>query len=347
MSEEVKKKCPNNQEFCLGEEKAKQLMHIGDLGHKMETAGVKALEKFAYNPIKSALTNPVKCAAGVLTGFPATIGSIFTAITNGISSVGNAFENTAEKVIENPFAPFQMFFANTSGRLSEFFAGILGVKGLMKDGAESKEILQAMLNMSSAFGKIFDDPEFQTTFNAWLQNHATSLDKAVNIAIPKFRGVTDKLTGVVTETTKKFGDALGSTLTNVISAILKSIPVVGAVFNIAALAKQIGTKIISICEPLISKGGLSILSMANMAAKGIAKTKCAVSELTEKVEPILKNIQGTHKAGPIQTGGRDVIRKRKHAAKATQRVERLLKQFTRRQTKEPNYAKQLSKLRKY
>jgi hypothetical protein len=279
---------------------------------------------------------------------------MFDIVENGFNRVGNAAENALEKsvnlVFEDPIAPFKVFVYGKINNIQKFFGNILlgddASKILLDPDMKPEKILEGLLQLSQSFAKIFENPEFQKVFDEWLTNYATALDKGITMAKPKFTAVTDKVTGVITDSTKKIGDAVGSSLTNIIGAVLKSIPVVGAVFNGAELAKKVAGKIIAICEPAVSKGGLAAFTLANMGMNQVNKTKCKVTELKNKIEPIMKKIQGT--AGSSTQAGGSLVQAggSYNSKKATRRVQRLLQQFTRRRMINTNYAKQISKFRK-
>jgi len=350
--------CPEGQKICIVSGLAKKIIEKGNVIDAAKEQIVNSVtNKVASikNTIIEDIKNPVKCAADVIVGLPTAVENFLNGIANGLNNIGNAAENALEKsatmVFENPFAPFEVFFYGKIKNFQLFFANILlGAKGkeiLLDPNMSPEKILQAMLKLSESFTKIFDHPMFQKIFNKWLTNYAAVLDKGINMAMVPLTGVTDKLTGIVTDTTKRVGDAIGASLTNIIDSILKSIPFVGVVFNVGSLAKKIAGKIMAICEPFIAKGGLAVSTVANIGYNEYNKAKCQVNSLKKKIDPILKTINSA--AGTNQAGGSfsemSIERKRKKMHKATKRVQRMLLKFTRRQNKPTNYAKRLLKFR--
>ena len=350
--------CPEGQKICIATNLAKNIIEKGNIVDAAKAQIVNAVtSKVASikNTIMEDIGNPVKCASDVIVGLPAVAENFLNGIANGLNNIGNAAENALEKsatlVFENPFAPFEVFFYGKIKNFQLFFANLLlGANGkdiLLDPNMSPEKILKAMLKLSESFTKIFDHPMFQEIFNKWLTNYAAALDKGINIAMVPLTGVTDKLTGIVTDTSKKIGDAIGSTLTNIIDSILKSIPIVGAVFNVGSLAKKIAGKIMSVCEPFVAKGGLAVGTLANIGYDQYNKAKCQVNSLKKKIDPILKSINST--TGASQTGGgfagMSIEKRRKKMHKATKRVQRMLLKFTRRQNKPTNYEKRLLKFR--
>ena len=339
---------------------ADSLTKQGDVIQAIKDSGINYLKDKAVsvkNTVVETALNPPKCALNVVTALPSAVEKMFDVIENGFNRIGNAAGNALEKsatmVLQDPIAPFKVFFYGKINSFQKLFAGILlgpnSSQILLDPNMDPGKILEAMLKMSQSFTKIFDHPLFQKIFNEWLTNYALLFDKGVNLVLPKVTGVTEKITGVVVDSTKRVGDAIGSSLNNIIGAILKSIPFVGAIFNVGELAKKIAGKIMALCEPIVSKGGLAAFALVNMGAKQYNNVKCQLDNLSKKVEPIISQINGQGSKAE-QTGGGfydHQYYKRKRAIKATRRVQRLLSQFTRRrQIKPTNYAKQLSKLRK-
>ena len=350
--------CPEGQKICIVSSLAKKIVEKGNIIDAAKEQIVNSVtNKVASikNTIVEDIKNPAKCAADIIVGLPAVAENFLNGIANGLNNIGNAAENALEKsatlVFENPFAPFEVFFYGKIKNFQLFFANILlGANGkeiLLDPNMSPEKILAAMLKLSESFNKIFDHPMFQEIFNKWLMNYAAVLDKGINIAMVPLTGVTDKLTGIVTDTTKKVGDAIGASLTNIIDSILKSSPFVGVVFNVGSLAKKIAGKLMAICEPFIAKGGLAVSTVANIGYNEYNKAKCHVNTLKKKIDPILKTINSATGSG--QTGGTfnemSIERKRKKMHKATKRVQRMLSKFTRRQNKTTNYAKRLLKFR--
>lgn len=353
--------CPEGQKYCFGKNLADSLIKKGDVIQAIQDSGINYLKDKAVavkNTIVETALNPPKCALNVVTALPSAVEKMFDVIENGFNRIGNAAGNALEKsatmVLQDPIAPFKVFFYGKINSFQKLFAGILlgpnSSQILLDPNMDPGKLLEAMLKMSQSFTKIFDHPLFQKIFNEWLTNYASLFDKGVNLVLPKVTGVTEKITGVVVDTTKKLGDAIGSSLTNIIGSILKSIPFVGIIFNVGELAKKIAGKIMALCEPIVSKGGLATFALANIGVKQYNKVKCQLDNLSKKVEPIISQINGQGSKAEQSGGGfydDHQYYKRKRAIKATRRVQRLLSQFTRRrQIKPTNYAKQLSKLRK-
>ena len=303
-------------------------------GKAMEKAQVDTVN-FLVNKVTSAkdaavnaVTNPVKCAANIVNVVPTMIENVGNAIAGSIDKIGNSFGNATDKaanmVFANPLAPFEIAYRSSMKKLQDIFAGIvLGVdapKILADPNMNPDKLLADMLKNSAAFKKIVDTPNFQAIFNKWLQEYAAALDKTIELGRPVINKVTDKLTGIVTTTSNRIGDALTKSLTNIITSALKSIPFVGIFVNIASLASKIADQIMAICEPILSKGGFVAATAINAADIQVNKAKCKVKELTYKIKPLLKQ------AG----GGGGANNKRKKIDRATKRLKWMLNRFTRR-----------------
>ena len=307
----------------------------------MEKAQVDTVN-FLVNKVTSAkdaavnaVTNPVKCAANsaanIVNVVPTMIENVGNAIAGSIDKIGNSFGNATDKaanmVFANPLAPFEIAYRSSMKKLQDIFAGIvLGVdapKILADPNMNPDKLLADMLKNSAAFKKIVDTPNFQAIFNKWLQEYAAALDKTIELGRPTINKVTDKLTGIVTDTSNRIGDALTKSLTNIITSALRSIPFLGAAVNIVALASKIADQIMAICEPILSKGGFVAATAINAADIQVNEAKCKVNELKKKIDPLLNSIS---QAG----GGGGANNKRKKIDRATKRLKWMLNRFTRR-----------------
>jgi hypothetical protein len=234
----------------------------------------------------------------------------------------------------NIFAPFHILVTSKMKDMQDFIADKLfgqDFRVKLKDpNMKPEKIMEDLLSNSKGFQKLVDSPIFQTIFNKWLNNYADAIDKAIDLGKVPIDRVTDKLTGVVTDTSKKIGNALTNSLTEVIIAALKSVPFVGIAVNIATTAKLIAAKLVSICEPAIAKGGFVVAKVANTGLDQYKKAECQVKNLQAKLAPLMG--QGT---SPVQAGGGQDARQK--IKKATRRVQRLLRLFTRKHGRAPNY----------
>jgi hypothetical protein len=288
--------------------------------------GVKV--KSVKDTVVDTVTNPLKCAANVVNVVPTMIENVGNAIAGSIDKIGNSLGNATDKaanmVFANPLAPFEIAYYSSLKKLQDIFAGIvLGVDAptiLADPNMNADKLLADMLRNSAAFKKIVDTPDFKEIFDKWLQNYAAFLDKTIELGRPTINKVNDKLTGIVTDTSNKVGEALTKTLTNIITSALRSIPFLGAAVNIVALASKIAERIMSICEPILSKGGFAAATMINTADKQLNKAKCEGKKLMTQIAPLLKQ------AG----GGGGANNKRKKIDRATKRLKWMLNRFTRR-----------------
>jgi hypothetical protein len=223
-----------------------------------------------------------------------------------------------------------------------------------------EKILESLLTNSEGFKKIVDSPIFQKIFKDWLNNYAKAIDKAIDLGKVPIDRVTDKLTGVVTNTSKKIGEALTGSLTEVITAALKSIPFVGIAVNIAAVAKTIAVKLVALCEPAFSKGGWVVAKIANTGMDQFKKADCQVKSLQAKLDPLLNSSktggdteqsnsgaeQSNSGAEQSGGGGGGHYQVRKKIRKATRRVQRLLRLFTRKHARTPPHSGRRFKIRR-
>ena len=348
--------CPPGKS-CVVKEAAAWLQSKGDAweaaGKAITDYPTKKISGFA-NAVMEDIQKPVKCVADAAEFFPNIIEGIFNAIAGGFEKVGNSAEKMTEKIaglamdedgLPNVFAPFQIIYLMTvkkiQGLIGSLVFGADWEKKLSDPNMKPDKLMDDMLKNSASFQRLVDRPAFKGIFDKWIGNYAEALDKAIELARPKLDKVTNKLTGIVDQTGKKIGESFTGSLVNIIGAALKSIPGVGVIFNVATLAKQLAAKIITVCEPMLTKGGFAVIGAANAGADRIEDLKCRIEDLKKKLGPLL------------QSGGYNITRKnndnKKKIMRATKHIKHMLGNRNRnnsnknKQTKKHrvNYAKRL------
>jgi hypothetical protein len=365
--EEVKVEgCPPGKS-CVTQGLANMLndrANVVELAQKKFEAGINDRVTSFKQTVSDTFTNPVKCAANVGQFIPDMVDRTLGIIENRIQSIGNAAAEATDKLTRlaqdddgfpNIMAPFHILFTTKLKTMQDFIADKLfgeDFKVKLRDpNMKPEKILESLLTNSEGFKKIVDSPIFQKIFQDWLNNYAKAIDKAIDLGKVPIDRVTDKLTGVVTNTSKKIGEALTGSLTEVITAALKSIPFVGIAVNIAAVAKTIAVKLVALCEPAISKGGWVVAKVANTGMDQIKKADCQFKSLQAKLGPLLNSSKtggDTEQSGggAEQSGGGGHYQVRKKIRKATRRVQRLLRLFTRKHARTPPHSGHRFKIRR-
>ena len=293
--------------------------------------------------IKEDIQNPIKCATDVVTAIPNMIDKVTASVEGFFNRIATAAGNAVDKVTEmtftDPLIPFKMAIYSVAKQFLGIPGQIVGLTPaqLADPNMKPDKLLEDILIMSAAYKKILDAPKFDIIFNKWLANYAEVIDKTIQKGKPKIDAVGDQVAKIVSDNSKKVGDAITKSLNDLIAAGLKAIPGVGAVVSAAGFAKAFGEKLLAICAPPVSKGGEVALKITNTAVNQFNNAKCKLDELKAKLAPLLKVAQ----AG----GGSGGVNNRKKMHKTTKRVQRLLKRFTRRHKKPTNYGKRLSQLR--
>lgn len=355
------KNCPPGKS-CVVRDFAKNINSFGDVagavGDKINKA-VEAKAASVASGIGTAIKNPVLCAANAVTAVPQMVEGVFNAVANGMDRVGTSAKKMTENIagmavdddgFPNIFAPFKIVILSTMKNIQGMFGNMVfgadkWAKILADPNMKTDKIVDDMSKASEAFNRIVDSPAFQKIFNKWLMGYAEAMDKLIQMGKPKIDGVTNKLTGIVTDTSNKIGAAFTKSLTNIIGAALKSIPGVGIVFNVAELAHKMAAKIVSVCEPAVTKGGVSMISIANAGVDQVKNAQCKVEELTKSLAHLF----------PAQKGGEYRMKmthrynnryNRKKIMRATKRVKVMLGKFTKKHGAALNYASKLKTRRR-
>ena len=363
-------KCDKNNTHCLAEETAKKLISMPEkIRHPMDAAQkvVRDTVKSAATTVKNAFVNPLICGKTVVSGItdiiPNTIDKasmavdkLSAALSNLSGMVDNFFNGMGGREIPgypNLFGPFEVLYAiviiKIQNVINKVVLGENADQILGDPKMDPKGLLDQLLKNSEKYKLAANSKEFQNIFKDWLTNYVEAVMLALNVAQEPIDRVKDKIISMVTTAGNQIGNSVQTALSSVITLGLAAIPGVGLVIDAAYTGERVGKKIMEACAKPVEAVAGSILPTANKINKGIDYTKCRINELTESLAPLMKSSQaGGGCGGDIcYSGGADSKAKRKRAMKATRRVQRLLGQFTRRRVMETNYAKRLSKLRKY
>ena len=352
--------CPPDK-TCVVRDLAKNVNSFGDAAGAVGTAIEASIKKKAASAASSVKTlfNPVKCAASAVVAVPQMFEGIFNSVANGMDRVAKSAENMSVKIanlavdddgLPNILAPFKIVVLSTMKKIQSMFGSMVfgsekWAKILADPNMKSEKIVDDMAKASEAFSRIVDSPAFKKIFNKWLMGYAAAMDKVIQMGKPKIDGVTNKLTGMIDDTSKRIGKAFTDSLANVIGAALKSIPGVGVIFNAADLAHKMAAKIVSVCEPPISKGGVSLITIANAGLDQVKNAQCKGEELINKLSAIMPG-SGKQSGG----GGRYRMKlthnNRKKIIRATKRVKFMLGKFTKKYGAHLNYAAKLKTRRR-
>ena len=359
--------CPPDK-TCVVRDLAKNVNSFGDAAGAIGTAIEASIKKKAASAASSVKTlfNPAKCAASAVVAVPQMFEGIFNSVANGMDRVAKSAENMSVKIanlavdddgLPNILAPFKIVVLSTMKKIQSMFGSMVfgsdkWAKILADPNMNSEKIVDDMAKASEAFSRIVDSPAFKKIFNKWLMGYAAAMDKVIQMGKPKIDGVTNKLTGMIDDTSKKIGKAFTDSLANVIGAALKSIPGVGIIFNAADLAHKMATKIVSVCEPPISKGGVSLITIANAGLDQVKNAQCKGEELINKLSAIMPGSGKQSGGGGVQSGGGGRYRiklthnNRKKIIRATKRVKFMLGKFTKKYGAHLNYAAKLKTRRR-
>jgi len=357
-SGENKSGCPPGK-TCVVRDLAKNINSFGDAAGAVGDKINKTIESKAANAASSVKTlfNPAKCAANAAIAVPKMAGDIASAVGNGLAmSFDRAaaslqkLTNEAAKLVDGDdglpdiFAPFKIVVLSSMKRIQGMFGNmVFGAEKWAKIQADpnmkSDKIVDDMSKASEAFNRIVDSPAFQRIFNKWLMGYAEAMDKVIQMGKPKIDGVTNKLTGIVDDTSAKIGKAFTNSLTTIIGAALKSIPFVGVVFNVADVAHKMAAKIVSVCEPAVSKGGVSLVTIANAGLDQVKNAKCRVEDLTNKLSAIMPSSSSKQSGG--STYKNRFVANKKKIMRATKRLLYMLKNKTKKHPIKINYAAKL------
>jgi hypothetical protein len=347
--------CPPG-DTCMARKVAQKMVDDGNAMEKVlnsvqEFVGDKA--NSIKNTVVEDLKKPAKCVTDVAGLIPSIITNTGDAIVGVFDKIGASFENMAGKAANltmdedgfpDIFAPFRIVYLSAMKDLQGLVAKIaLGKDApsiLADPNMNPDKILEDMKNISESYKKIVDSPKFKSIFNKWITNYAEVIDKTIQQGKPQIDGVTKQLTGIIDETSNKVGDALSNSLQNIVKAVIKSVPGVGAVYSIAELLKKTGEKLLNVCEPAVTKGGVAAFTVANTTVDQLKKASCKLDELKENLAPLL---QGS------QTGGnrtcRNGLNNRKKIIKATRRLKHMLSKFTKKHKVKINYGSRMNKTR--
>ena len=179
-------------------------------------------------------------------------------------------------------------------------------------------------------------------------NYTSAFAETLELAKPQLEELKAMLNGVIEDISKKLGVTLGKAVVDTIKSIIGEIPLAGGVLDGITSVVQLAENLVKTCLPVVTKGA-GALPIINKINAEYAKTKNDVNCLIKKVEPIMKKFEGHPAASTSQTGGcgGDGMRScgggnnKKKIEKATLRVKKMLKRFTRRQIKPVNYARRL------
>ena len=309
--------------------------------------------------VKEDLTFPSKCAKEIVSILPTTDGiqkaidNMFDSIAEGFNKIGKSAEymknNVTGMVLDDEgwpdfLAPFKIVaysaVKDVQDRIGNFALGDKWHETLNDPKLKPDELLADILKTSDSYKKLIDNPKFQDIFKEWIDNYAGVLDEAIELGRPAIKGVEDKATEVINDTSKRIGDALTKSLSEIVSSAVKAVPVVGIPANAAFMTKTIGENLQKVCEPALTKGGIAAAEVINTAVKYGEQAKCELDNLKKKMSPLLEKSQNGGSCS-----GMSVERKRKNINKATKRLKRMLSRFTRRRTKPINYAKYINKAR--
>jgi hypothetical protein len=358
-----KSKC--NEKVCIVRDLANKLTQNGiSMENVIKMIGDELNEKVSsvQHTIIEDFKKPAKCVADVAGLFPSMIESTGNAIASAFDKIGNSAENMANKVagltmdddgFPDIFAPFRIVYLSAvrdiQGLVAKIALGIDAPTILADPNMNPDKILQDILNTSDSYKKIVDSPAFKKMFEEWIQNYAKVLDKTIELGRPKIDGVTNKLTGIIDETSAKVGNALTNSLMNVITGALKAVPGVGAVVSIAEFLKKTGTKVGEVCEPPVTKGGLVVATVANAAANQLKNAECQIENLKKKLAPLLQSSQagGFNRNINNNNINRKTMNHRKKITRATKRIKHMLGKFTKKRHSKLNYTARLNKLRHY
>jgi hypothetical protein len=346
-----KESCPPGAQ-CVTQSVSARLQATADewknTGEKINNAMEHAGEK-ASGALKATFVNPAVCAAGAASSIPAIAEKVIDVVLGKMDQAAESAINLRSKIIDialdddgfpNVLAPFQIVYLSTIKKIQGLFGNMVFGKEnwpkiLADPNMDTGKLTADMLQASTAFKNVVDSPGFQNIFKEWLSNYADSLDKAIQMGKPKIDGVTNKLTGMIDDTSNKLGAAFTDSLSNVIGAALKSIPGVGVIFNVGELASKMAASLISVCEPIISKGGLSLITLANAGVKQAKNADCKVKELTDKLASLMP---GSKQHGGFGRTHKHRFDNRKKIMQATKRVKYMLHRFTKRPQLKLDYA---------
>ena len=337
---------------------------------KIEQKAQKTADNLKQN-VKALFGNPVECAAKVGVGIPAlaanTVGAFFKAFTDGMDNVANSFNKMGEAAangmldketgLPKIFLPFEYAFAKTFNdvqtNIGNSLFGEKEWKAMLDDpNLDMEEPLKNVLKTSELLKKISNDDKVKEIFNKWILSYADIIDNAIRVGKVPIERVQAQLTGIIDDTSNKIGNSITNSLSNVISSALKSIPVVGIIFNASDVAMKIAGKIMTICEPSVSKGGFALAQLWNTATNQKNQAKCKINEIKNKIVPIFDKFKKAEnkaaeaaggakvsnaKVGGAKVGGGAKVSIKRQIKKTTKRVHRLFRLLTRKHMRTPNY----------
>ena len=341
------KKACKDERSCAAEDFAAMVSSPKKVLEKIQDKGID-LVNTGVQKVVGAITDQGKCVQLVVNDLPSIAGTIITSIGNSASgaldkitnSVKNLFAELGDREIKgypDLFGPFETIYAiiiiNIQNIINKIALGENANQILADPNMDSKKLFEKMMRTSGRYNDAVKEAKFQGLFKEWISNYISALLKTLDIAQPEIDRINAKIKEIITGMGSNIGKSISHSLLNIIKGIVFNIPVVGGIVSVILSADELGQEIIKTCTPPITKGAGILTTAVNGINNQINKTKCAVEDLTNKLQPIINAAPAAggalEPAALVQKGGATGKDKntRKKINNSTKRLRFLLSRF--------------------
>ena len=243
----------------------------------------------AVQNFEKGITNGAKEMFNCGTGIPRLMVGIGKGVQQSVSETANSIVNDINKVtqalsnVPNPVVPLTRRVLHKIEETQHMLEDINGISTKLMALMTDQRVLKLVGDMSDKYFK--------------------GLTKILDAAQPSFDNLVNKMTGMVNKVQTRFGDAIGTTTSNVTKSVISVIPGIGGVISLIVSMGELSNKLIKTCTPIVEFGG-RLAHPINRVGDEVDNLRCQWRDLKAKVKPILDKLDTSKKT---QKGGRSKL----------------------------------------